>query len=173
MKLAKWLVEERGDGETKRYIMRSPIEVLYKIGGYQEKKIPLYKEDCYALGYAYKENIYNIEKKMLTEHASIMDALLVQRLFVINTYCYQYMLKISSDKKCLIRSMGAVLKKEELKILMNSMLKDSKKVDELIEFFTYSGKGKFDLQYTPLIKYGDSHYCIPSVICAYSNIEIL
>ncbi|NFI03466.1 hypothetical protein FC959_03450 [Clostridium botulinum] len=168
-KLSKKLIEEINVGLLSRYIFKFPTE-LFKIFVDDERK--LFKEELIASEYIAKELIMTSEEacdKKITEHCTLEDVLVFQRVFLIINDIASKILFRKDDMKKIINSLIPAFKKEILLSMINIFIKDTEKTKELLELFSYRKSNKLDLQYTPFLSMSD-YIVFPNTIVAKTNL---
>lgn len=168
-KLSNKLTEQIGSGLLSRYIFKFPTE-LFKIFVGDERK--LFKEELIASEYIAKELIMTSEEaryKKITEHCTLEDVLIFQRVFLIINGIAGKILFKKDDMKKVINSLIPAFKKETLLSMIDIFIKDMEKTKELFNLFSYRKSSKLDLQYTPFLSMS-GHIIFPNTIVAKSNL---
>lgn len=107
----------------------------------------------------------------VTEHCNIKDIILFKRFFTLIAYMYQaFFEKNNGNPEIVAKSAVPVFKKDELILLTDRFVGDKKKASDLIDFFTWNGEGKLDLQTTPIIKLKEDQYYLMPFVLAASNL---
>ncbi|MER2124235.1 MAG: hypothetical protein ABS936_09265 [Exiguobacterium indicum] len=151
-RLGKYLINETGSGKLSRYRFEFPEDLLNYFSKYQDK---YFLEELIEISYNSKERTLYSEQflnKQITEHCYIKDIVLFQRFFrILNETNYKILFQ-KKDKKKIARSLIPHITHNNMSILLSRFMNDEIKAKELVNFFTYNDKQKFDLQYTPFIK---------------------
>lgn len=107
----------------------------------------------------------------VTEHCNIKDIILFKRFFTLIAYMYQaFFEKNNGNPEIVAKSAVPVFKKDDLLLLTDRFVGDKKKASDLIDFFTWNGEGKLDLQTTPIIKLKEDQYYLMPFVLAASNL---
>lgn len=158
------------EGIFRRWQFYSIKEVLEQLGRYDDKTC-LYDEDVAMLNYLEKELVMSdndVFTRKITENADVLDTVVFHRLFSSYYMHYLVVAERSDDYRNIINSMGVMMSKDELCDLLDCMVNDRQKTEELVDLLTYKG-GRFDIQYTPFLPMGGL-LCIPVITCAVSNV---
>lgn len=170
-KLEKKIVNKIDGGFLSRYRIVFPEELL-KIIQNEPGRVQFFKEELDVLQYMNSEMVSGIDvirRKKITEHATLEDVLLFQRFFSLIMCIYEQILRSERDKKVYAASIGLVLPYSQIFKIVDGIIKNREKTQELLELFTYNKSyKKLDLQYTPIIRVGDNLYFSAAII-AMSN----
>lgn len=181
--LAKELFARLGDtvfewcGEDKlfqRYRMKFPSLLLdplhpKKDNGAQE----LFQEERMELDFADHELTFrsvDISKLMVTSHCSVVDCILFKRFFMLVYFSRHWLFEKEQDVRKILPSLIPVMPETQLLALIEQFVDGREKAEELLDLLTWSGQGKLDLQYTPIIKIDANHCYVAADILCFSNI---
>lgn len=107
----------------------------------------------------------------VTEYCNIKDIILFKRFFTLIAYTYQAFFERNNENPEMVaKSAVPVFKKNDLILLTNRFVGDKKKANNLIDFFSWDGVGKLDLQTTPIIKLNEDQYYLMPFVLAVSNL---
>ena len=158
------------EGNFRRCKFYSIDEILKQLGRYEDKTC-LFDEDVAMLNYLEKELVMSdndVFTRKITENANVIDTVVFHRLFGFYYMHYLVAVEQSNDYKNIINSMGVMMSKDKLCDLLDCMVNDRKKTEELVDLLTYKN-GRFDIQYTPFLPMKEL-LCIPVITCAVSNV---
>lgn len=107
----------------------------------------------------------------VTEHCNIKDIILFKRFFTLIAYMYRaFFEKVNGNPEIVAKSAVPVFQKADLISLTDRFVGDKKKASDLIDFFSWDGVGKLDLQTTPIIKLNEDQYYLMPFLLASSNL---
>lgn len=169
-----------GEGAIKRYRFEMPSILFEILRNNQTEKGKWFLEEILDISYISNDLIMHhseIYKKQITEHCTLLDVLLFKRYFVFIELITKTMLitnnnKLQSDKgeiNTVLSSMVPIMSRKDLRQLINFIVNDELKTNELIDIFTYKKEKILDLQYTPLLEVGEMVF-IPTTIISNSNL---
>lgn len=154
-KLGSQLISSVGAGNLSRYRFEFPEPLFSPFKKESEFGNKLFQEEALLIGHCAKELIISNEEvfnKKITEHCTLFDVVMFQRLFVLLNMTAAEILFEQKDRMKIIRSLIPSFQSETLVKLLSIFIGDETKAQELLELFTYQGDIKLDLQYTPLLK---------------------
>lgn len=164
------------EGTTmERYVMRIPELLLEKLSLSTKDNMPgLFKEEtleiCINAGELFLSNS-DMLNMHITKDCTVTDLLVFKRFFCIASELKSIFLKNDvDDKKTIARSMVPVFSIKELEDYLSIVLKSRDKVKQLLNLFSYSGNGKLDILYTPIIKLSETKCYIMTEILTRSNL---
>lgn len=181
--IAKMTVEELGDTlfewrcEKKllqRYRMIFPAMLLEPLRPKENAgALELFREEYIELSFADHELTFkngDIFEQMITNHCSLVDLILFKRFFILYNFSQRWLFEKEQDIRKVIPSLVPVMQEEQLIDLVKKFVGSKEKASELLDLLSWSGEGKLDLQYTPIIKIDSKHYYIATDILISSNI---
>lgn len=181
--LAKELFTRLGDtvfewcGEDKlfqRYRMKFPSQLLEPLRPEKENgALELFQEERMELDFADHELTFrsvDISKLMVTSHCSVVDCILFKRFFILVHFSLHCLFEKEQDVRKVLPSLVPVMPETQLLALIEQFVDGREKAEELLDLLTWSGQGKLDLQYTPIIKTDANHCYVATDILCFSNI---
>lgn len=181
--LAKELFTRLGDtvfewcGEDKlfqRYRMKFPSQLLEPLRPEKENgALELFQEERMELDFADHELTFrsvDISKLMVTSHCSVVDCILFKRFFILVHFSLHCLFEKEQDVRKVLPSLVPVMPETQLLALIEQFVDGREKAEELLDLLTWSGQGKLDLQYTPIIKMDANHCYVATDILCFSNI---
>lgn len=152
-----------------RYTIKVPeilFDFLYK------NKDEFFKEEILEINHCAKEfNMLGDEllNKKITVNCTLKDVIIFKRFFVLMDYIVEHQLLTQKNEKKIISSLLPVFNEKEIVDIFSRLYNNKNKATEIINLFTYDGKSKLDLQYTPFIRRGNS-ICVPLFLTIKSNL---
>ena len=181
--LAKELFARLGDtvfewcGEDKlfqRYRMKFPSLLLDPLHPKKDNgALELFQEERMELDFADHELTFrsvDISKLMVTSHCSVVDCILFKRFFMLVYFSRHWLFEKEQDVRKILPSLIPVMPETQLLALIEQFVDGREKAEELLDLLTWSGQGKLDLQYTPIIKIDANHCYVAADILCFSNI---
>lgn len=181
--LAKELFARLGDtvfewcGEDKlfqRYRMKFPSLLLEPLHPKKDNgALELFQEERMELDFADHELTFrsvDISKLMVTSHCSVVDCILFKRFFMLVYFSRHWLFEKEQDVRKILPSLIPVMPETQLLALIEQFVDGREKAEELLDLLTWSGQGKLDLQYTPIIKIDANHCYVAADILCFSNI---
>ncbi len=169
--LFEWCCEDR---LFQRYRMAFPEPLLEPL---RPKKndgaLELFREEYIELNFADHELTFksaDIFDQMVTSHCSIVDLILFKRFFILFNFSQRWLFEKEKDIRKVIPSLIPVMSEMKLISLIEKFVDGKEKAGELLELLSWNGRGKLDLQYTPIIKIDSKHYYVAMDILISSNI---
>ena len=169
--LFEWCCEDR---LFQRYRMAFPEPLLEPL---RPKKndgaLELFREEYIELNFADHELTFksaDIFDQMVTSHCSIVDLILFKRFFILFNFSQRWLFEKEKDIRKVIPSLIPVMSEMKLISLIEKFVDGKEKAGELLELLSWNGRGKLDLQYTPIIKIDSKHYYVATDILISSNI---
>lgn len=169
--LFEWCCEDK---LLERYRMKFPELLLEPLYPKRDKeRLELFREEFIEISFATHELTFkntDIINQMVTEHCSVVDLILFKRFFIIVNFAQCWLFDNEKNLKKVIPSLVPVVSKDMLISLLQGFIGSREKTSELIDFLSWNGTDKLDLQYTPIIKMDNLHYYIATDILIHSNI---
>ena len=158
--------------ERYHMIIYEPIVELLVPKDYQTPQF--YMEEWVQVANAANEMFIPVEDLLnydVTEHCNIKDIILFKRFFTLIAYTYKVFFEKNNDNpEIVVKSAVPVFKKDDLILLTDRFVGNKKKASDLINFFSWDGVGKLDLQTTPIIKLNEDQYYLMPFVFAVSNL---
>ena len=157
----------------KRYRMEIPVSLLEPFIPENFTNPGLYMEEQAQLEFAARERMLTTEQfcnQQISEHCTFMDLLLFKRFFTLLVYTQRWLFHQEKDTRKIIVSIVPVMPEVQLQNIICRFVGSYQKTVELIEHFTWDGKEKLDLQYTPIVKISSQQLYISPDILANSNV---
>jgi len=157
----------------KRYQMKIPMPLLEPYIPKDFDHPALYSEEQSQLEFAANERMLTVEQfceQPITKHCTFLDLLLFKRFFTLLVYTYSWLCRHENNPRKVIVSIVPVMPKLQLLNITSRFVGSFQKAEELIEHFTWDGKEKLDLQYTPIIKISEQRYYISLDVLSSSNV---
>ena len=162
------------DTEIERYRMKFPIPLLETIAQKDHDKTGFYMEEVGQINDAAHEMLLSAEEIMdyrITETCTVKDVILFKRIFTFVSYMKQFLLENhKGNMETVARSIVPSFKKTELMQLVSVFVDGNKKAKDLVELYTWEGKGILDIQSTPIIKLNNNQYVLVPYVLATSNL---
>ena len=167
-------VNKVDNGILCRYVFQIPTLILQYVARQEiPGKVEVYAEENCELASFMKEMFISSDEllynKKITEHCTLMDVLLFQRMFRFIYYMQKGIYEKEKDIKVVLQSLIPNSSKEQLIQLLSLFLKDKQKTEEIYNLLKYDTKYKYDIQYTPFLEIGDK-VIYPISIVACSNL---
>lgn len=162
------------DKLLKRYRMECPAQLLEPFIPKKDGPLELFAEEYAEIDFAVHEQTFrnaSIFDQMVTDHCSVVDLIRFKRFFILTNTAQQWLFaRKKDDIRTVIRSILPVMTKGGLLTYLSKFVGSTKKANEIIELLSWDGRGRLDLQYTPIIKMDECHYFVATDILISSNI---
>lgn len=153
--LGSQLISSVGTGNLSRYRFELPTSLFSLFKEEDKYGNKLFQEEALQIWHCATELIISNEEvfnKKITEHCTLFDVVMFQRLFLLLNMLTAEILFEKKDRMKIIRSLIPSFQSNTLVNLLSFFIGDETKIQELIALFTYQRNIKLDLQYTPLLK---------------------
>lgn len=154
--------------------MAFPPQMLEPFLPKNDGSLELFGEEYAEIDFAVHEQTFrnaSIFDQMVTGSCSAVDLIRFKRFFILTNSAQQWLFAAKKDDiETVMRSILPVMPRTWLLTYLSGFVGSERKVDEILELLSWDGRGRLDLQYTPIIKMDENHYFVATDILVRSNI---